>query len=506
MTKAEKSAILSEHIIHNLSRTDKSAEGIFQRIMKIFRLLCLILCLSMCISAIPVCAQTYNSQIDPQGCHTPDAAQGMPNPTGLYLEATAALLYDAKTDTMIYMQSPDQRLYPTGLTAILTCLIALEEGDLDEIITVKYSVIKDTPEDSTTAELMDGEEIALRELLYCIMLNSAVDAALTVADHIGGSVDAFVEMMNRRAQELGCTATHFTNPTGLHNEDHYSTARDLLRITLAAIKNEDFCEIYSVLYHTVPETNLSESRTFVTTNYMVSGGMSGTYKDERVVGSKTGYTSRAGRCLMVTAEDKGMQYVGIVMGGKTTIDEPTGDITAFGHFEGMCKLLDYGFDNYKSTSVASSTMIAGTFPVQNGKNDVSVMSGSDIFVVLPKDVTYEQIRAEMSVSSSLSAPIAKGAVVGAMRIWYNNISLGQVDLIAAADVDLWYGNQVNTVQQQKETNRRTMQILGIAVVVLLSVLGLALAFMLISYARTAARRAARNARRKRRLQNRTRGR
>ena len=112
----------------------------------------------------------------------------------------------------------------------------------------------------------------------------------------------------------------------------------------------------------------------------------------------------------------------------------------------------------------------------------------------------------MSVSSSLSAPIAKGAVVGAMRIWYNNISLGQVDLIAAADVDLWYGNQVNTVQQQKETNRRTMQILGIAVVVLLSVLGLALAFMLISYARTAARRAARNARRKRRLQNRTRGR
>lgn len=470
--------------------------------MKKNQLISILLC--FCILLLPLRAAALDTSdlSAMQGSQTPDAQMPLSNSVDLELDATAAILYDATTGTMVYAMNPDQRVYPTGLTAILTCLVALENCDLSEIVTVNYAVIEQTPWDSTTANLIAGEQISMQDLLYCIMLNSAVDAALTVAHHIAGSQEAFVAMMNEKALELGCTGSSFTNATGLQDANHYTTVRDLLRITLAALENETFCQIYSAETYEIPATNKSDARSLLTTNYMLYGAMGGIYVDERVEGGKTGYTSDAGRCLMVTAREGSTHYVGIVMGGDTTYAEDEITIVDFGHFAEMLRLLSYGFSQYSSTCIVSSSMIVGQYPVQQGANYVPVRTVSDIYAVLPAGAAYDQVRLDASVGSSLTAPVAAGQAVGTLNIWYGSRCIAQVDLIAATSVAVQQ-KDLSGAGTDTDDNRQAMQILGILIVTLLGILAVVLVFMVISYVRNAARRAARKARRRRRM-NRTR--
>ena len=474
--------------------------------MKKIRIICLVLCLCLLLMPLQATAVDLTDISAVQGCHTADAQFPVSAVSDLELDVKAAILFDISTETMVYASNPDQRLYPTGLTAILTCLLALEHGDLSEMVEVNYAIIELTPGDATNANLVAGELISLKDLLYCIMLNSAVDAALTVADHIGGTLDDFVVMMNEKARELGCTNSNFTNPTGLHDPNHYSTARDLLRITQEALKNETFREIYSTVTHKIEATNKSDERSLLTTNFMTSGGMEGAYYDERVEGGKTGYTSDAGRCLMVCAQENNIQYVGIILGAKTEYasDEPDNTtIVNMGHFAEMVKLLTHGFNNFKSTCVVSSEMIVGQYPVKQGENYVPVRPSQDVYCVLPTDASYDIFRLESTVGDSLQAPLRAEQTIGSVRIWYGNMCIGNVDLIAAADVAVDMGRPADDDRINAEKNEQMMQLLGIVIVILLVILGLAVLLLVISYARNAARRAARKARRRRR-KNRTR--
>ena len=141
--------------------------------------------------------------------------------------AKAALLIDLNTNRVVYEQDADERVYPASLTKIMTCLIALENGNLSDVVTVSESALADLDEDSSVAGLVVGEQMTLENLLYCMMVVSGNDACNVIAEHVAGSVTDFVRMMNQRAYELGCTNTHFNNPHGLHDESHYTTARDL---------------------------------------------------------------------------------------------------------------------------------------------------------------------------------------------------------------------------------------------------------------------------------------
>ena len=145
--------------------------------------------------------------------------------------AKAALLIDLNTNRVVYEQDADERVYPASLTKIMTCLIALENGNLSDVVTVSESALADLDEDSSVAGLVVGEQMTLENLLYCMMVVSGNDACNVIAEHVAGSVTDFVRMMNQRAYELGCTNTHFNNPHGLHDESHYTTARDLAIIT-----------------------------------------------------------------------------------------------------------------------------------------------------------------------------------------------------------------------------------------------------------------------------------
>ena len=180
------------------------------------------------------------------------------------VDATAALLIDLDTDQVLYEQAADEQRYPASITKIMTALLTLEaigrgELDLNTEITVDAAALADITEDSSTANLQAGEKITVKNLLYCLLLASANEAANVLAMAVSGDIPTFVELMNQRAQELGMAGTHFVNPHGLHNADHYSTARDIYRMSKQAMTHATFREIVSTGRYTVPATNLSLS-------------------------------------------------------------------------------------------------------------------------------------------------------------------------------------------------------------------------------------------------------
>ncbi|MFR0733701.1 MAG: D-alanyl-D-alanine carboxypeptidase family protein [Oscillospiraceae bacterium] len=199
---------------------------------------------------------------------------------------------------MVYAKNIDTRREPASLTKVMTCLLALAHGNLTDSITVSQEALDDLDPAGSSSGLMAGEVFTLEQLLYCLMIESANDAAPVIAEYVAGSEPAFVEMMNQKAAELGCTGTHFANTHGLHDEEHYTTARDLAKIMMAALEYEKFQEIYSADRYTLAATNLQEERILVTTNYLIDASITSDYYDERVIGGKTGFTTPAGRCVM----------------------------------------------------------------------------------------------------------------------------------------------------------------------------------------------------------------
>ena len=477
---------------------DKSVEGILGRIMKYSRKICLLLCFLLILSVLVPPAVAVSDKPATQGNKTMDAKYPLFSSSSVKVEAQAALLYEVTSDTMMYAYNADARIYPTGLTGIMTCLLALENGNLDDVITVKYDVIKATPSDSTNANLKAGEQITLKDLLYCICLNSSVDAALTVAHHIAGSQEAFVEMMNKKAEDLGCTGTNFTNATGLHDKKHYSTVRDLGKITVATLKSEQYRQMYSVASYEVPKTNKSDVRVLKSTNYMLTGAFGGLYKDERVEGGKTGYSSAAGRCAMVTTRSGDSLYMGILMGGETLYNSDMTLITGITSFSELAKLFEKAYSGFQRVCVVSSSRIIGLYPVENGQNYLPVQPEEDVYAVLPQKLKYEKIRLEPEVSGTIKAPVRAGDRVGNLLVWYNERCVGEISLIAASNV-------LPEASEPKENidpieNEQTMKYAGIVIVVLLCVAAIILILALVSYIRTAAR----NARRRRRRRNRVR--
>ena len=241
------------------------------------------------------------------------------------LEAAAGLLIDLDTDQVLYEQNADGQRYPASITKIMTALLTLEavgrgELDLSTVVTVDAAALKDLTSDSSTANLKAGEEITVHDLLYCLMLASANEAANILAMTVCGDIPTFVERMNQRAQELGMTGTHFMNPHGLHNSEHYSTAWDIYRMAKEAMTHAAFREIVSTARYVVPATNMSGERVLLNTNALLTSAKFPGYTFSGTIGIKTGSTGEAGYCLVAAAKKKGHTLVSVVLGA----DNPTG--------------------------------------------------------------------------------------------------------------------------------------------------------------------------------------
>ncbi len=353
------------------------------------------------------------------------------------IEATAALLLELNSGTVLFEQNADERVYPASLTKIMTCFLTLEMGSLSDTVTVSEAALENLDVSGSSAGLLAGETMSLENLLYCMMLSSANEACNVAAEHVAGSIDAFVQLMNERATQLGCTGTHFVNTHGLHDEDHYTTARDLSLIAQAAMENHTFRTIVSTASYVVPETNMAATRKLSTTNQLIIPKQGNIYYDDRVTGIKTGFTTPAGRCLAATAEDGTLSLLSIVCGCDTRILE-SGDLE-FASFPETEKLLDYGFMNFTFQTVLTTLYPVAEIPVSRsaGANFVSLAPKDEITALLPSDYDESNITftATLVSNEGVSAPVAAGDELGSITLSYNGKELGSTKLVAITSVE-----------------------------------------------------------------------
>ena len=361
----------------------------------------------------------------------PASAAEVPDPA---IQAKAALLVDANTGRMVYGKNEHEELYPASLTKIMTALLTLEAVDsgqlsMDQPITVTESALEGLAADGSTAGIRAGEVLTVEQLLYCMMLVSAHEAACILAETVSGSQDAFVALMNQRAQELGCTGTHFVNPNGLHDPNHYSTAWDIYLITREAMKNETFMKICGTAAYVVPATNKSEERELYTTNSLISNWRIMGYQYDGADGIKTGSTEESGYCLLSTAKRSGRRLVAVVLGCK-------GSGATVESFSETAKLYNWAYNNFSMRQVAATDELYRQ-PVALSKQTDTVMlyPAQSAEAFLPKDAKDEDIRKTVDLKEDVvNAPITAGQELGTLTITYNDQVCAQVPLLAQADV------------------------------------------------------------------------
>lgn len=472
--------------------------------MKKIRSLCLFLAaIAVIVCLIPAAnAVTAADQSVISGCHSVDAAQQLSDGGKLAETAKAVIVYERNSDTMIYTWNPDQRIYPTSMVKLMTALIAIEKGNLDDKVIVTKRALSYVAIGSVSAGLVAGEELTLRDLLYCMMAASANDASTVIAEHIAGSQEAFIAMMNQRAAELGCKDTNFTNAHGLHDENTYTTARDICRITDYALDNEIFKTLFCAKSYTVPATNKSEERIVHTSNYMMSTDVNKKYFDQRVTGGKTGATDEGGRCLVATAEDGGMELLTIVMGAQPTYEDDGLALKAFGSFEETAALLDHTLSNFEYRQIFYTGQVISQYPVSGGENNVVVQPSKDAATVLPKDIDESQLNWIYGESvGTLIAPVEQGQVISVLQVWYGSKCLAQTELTAINAVDVWT-EPTQPVRQGSTETGFSWAVVGIVLGILAAIaILIALALVLVRLIR----KAKRNALRRNRRQNRRRG-
>lgn len=392
-------------------------------------------------SAAPLDADTPT---DPNGDPLLPNSEALPEPTEVpygadyHPDANAAILVELNSNTIVYSLNPDEKVYPASLTKIMTCILALEYGNLDDLLTVTDTSLLNLDISGSTAGLQAGEQMTLLNILYCMMLSSANEACNVVAEYISGDVDSFVELMNEKAAALGCTGTHFVNTHGLHDENHYTTVRDISIIARYAWQDPVFREITSTATYTVPATNLSEARELSSTNYLINSNYTDKYYYEKAAGIKTGFTTPAGGCLVSTASDGNLEYLSVVCGCETVAEED-GSYTEE-RFVATKKLFEYGFENFAYVQLITTLEMTASVPVElsAGRDSVVVHPAEDFYSLLPDPYDKESVTTSFTLTdggSSLEAPIEQGQIVGTLTVYYKGAELGTVDLAAATAVE-----------------------------------------------------------------------
>ena len=274
-------------------------------------------------------------------------------PQGPDITSTAAMIMEDSTQTTVYAKNMDQVLYPGATVKVMTTLLALENTQLSDQVTMTATGVSGVTDGGANISAQIDEIFTVEQCLYAIMLASANDVALQIAEQIGGSVDGFVQMMNNRAVELGCTNTVFTNPTGLPDDNQHTTAHDMALIMQAAIQNESFRTIAAATSYTIPATNKAAARNLTSKFTMTDTGSTGFY--EGCIGGKEGYTEASGSTLVCAAQRNGMTLISVVLKGASGQTAPD-----------AASILNYGFDQFVTLSL--------------GDSDFSIISGGDVVV------------------------------------------------------------------------------------------------------------------------------
>lgn len=360
----------------------------------------------------------------------------------LNLFCTKALLLDANHGEVLYDMNGSERAAPASTTKLMTCLLVLEavqsgQLSLSTPITAGETTYQGLSGNFSTANIKVGEVLTVEELLYCLMLPSANEAANVLAVAVDGSIEDFVSHMNRRAGELGCEGTHFANPHGMDQENHYTTAYDLALMMQACLEHDEFTTVAGTPKHTVPATNTSKERELYNTNGLVSNWTYSGYLYDKCIGGKTGTTDAAGRCLVAAARDGDQVLISVIL-GSGPMEVSGEEKLKQGQFRESRRLLEYGFNNFHRVTITRGDEPVDAVKVTMSRqaDEVNVKPQGSITKTLPKSIDLDDIETDIRLfAKEVEAPVEAGEVMGVMTLSYEGEVYGELDLVAVTSVE-----------------------------------------------------------------------
>lgn len=387
----------------------------------------------------------------------------------------SALLINLDTGQTVYEKAADKKRYPASTTKIMTYIIVAEHVNnfkRTEVL-IKQSVLDKL--NGTGSSLANvgahvGKKMSVLDLLYSMMVPSGNDAAMVLADFVGGGcIDKFVSMMNKKAKQLGCKNTHFANPDGLHDPQHYTTAYDLAKMTQYALTLPEFSKITNTTTYSID----GDSYPLVTTNYLIDANRGGNYYYQYAKGIKTGTTDEAGHCLVTIGSADGYSYLGVFLKSPYNSD-PTKDV--YGTMIDAKELFRWSLTQLELKQVASSEtpMREEKLNLAWGKNSVQLVPEKNINAIVPKTFKESDISVETNVPESIDAPVKKGDIVGKAIVYYkgsevkSKTKLAEVNLVSSETVERSGILYIISVIQNVVTSRWFLAVVAIIVVLLIA--------------------------------------
>ncbi len=393
----------------------------------------------------------------------------------LDLYSDCLLLVSADNGEVIFEKNAGKQTPPASLTKIVTAIVVLENcKDLNAVVTVPESCIKELDgTGSSLGGLKAGENVTVYNLLASLLIQSANEAATTLADYIsGGDRAKFIKMMNDVSAKLSCINSNFTNPHGLHDENQYVTAEDMAKFILHAMEFPAFAEITGKTSYKLPATNLQDERNVLNTNYLLNSA----YKDyycRYVKSGKTGSTSDAGRCVVVTASKDGYNYVAVSL--NSVFEDVDGDgVNENGAFLDTKEMLEWAFKNIELVAISDTTQIVGQVPVKYAKS-------TDVLTLLPSEAVYSLVPVgtdsgsllvepiKETVPEYVKAPVKKGDVICKAKVLYAGNVIKEIDLVASMDLKWGFFTSIGTVAKSIFSNP-VFILIAVAVIVALIIL------------------------------------
>lgn len=346
------------------------------------------------------------------------------------ISAESAILIDSNTEKILYSKNETKRMYPASTTKILTAILAIENSNLSDIVTVPYEALSSIPSGYSVAPLQEGENFTIEELLKVMLIYSANDAANVLAFHISGSIEDFAILMNNKVAELGLKDTNFTNPSGMHNENHYTTAYDLSIIMKYCMKNTTFRKLSLVKNCIIPATDKYEERTFQTTNELLD--VSSYYYYKYAIAGKTGFTSQAQNCLVSVSNKDGLELICVVLSVGINEDNLSAK------FIDTKTVFDYGYTNYTISKLCERNSIETQIVIINATKEtknLDLLIVDDIYALVSQDDLDNGLTPEIKLDKKLLAPISQGERIG--KIIYNIDGMEySSDLVASHSVEV----------------------------------------------------------------------
>lgn len=411
----------------------------------------------------------------------------------LTLTAESAILMDATTGKILYEKNSRTKQYPASITKLMTILLALEHGSLEDEITFSHDAVFSIEPGSAHIAIQEGEILTLEQVLYGIMLRSANECANAAAEYVDGSMEKFAEHMTARAKELGCENTNFVNANGLFDENHYTTAYDMALIAQELLKNETYRSMMSNTYYLIPPTNKQpEERPLHGQHQMLNENS--LYYYEPAEGGKTGYTVEAQNTLVTYAKQGDTELIAVVLkcnGAQHYVDTKT--------------LFEYGFANYQTVKAFSAADLTQNVAITETYKDktttldtIAVAPASDVYVTIPKNATIENITKAVDCPESASVPVAVGDKLGIVVLSLNGEALATVDLTAQKEVKATTDEE--RAAQAAAARNKILKRISIGVGIVFGILVIVFCCCrYIGYQRRERRRAMRRAKRQERL-------